>query len=574
MCGIFFYVQKDKITGKRKIVIENAFKTIKHRGPDASKVRYYNADTMMGFHRLAIVDESNNGMQPFESEPSGPRQFRRYAVVCNGEIYNYKELIQRYNLPVRSNSDCEVILHLFEYITGWNGSKSQKTHPELDHVRELCRLLDGEFAFIIYDTICGDVFFGVDELRVRPLFMGMNDDRSTFILASEQKAITAFDESYHVNIVLPGSIGRYKDCQIKQETYFVIPDIGDCAITKDIPLDGPDHHRILRDLLEASVRKKLNPERHFCFLLSGGLDSSLICGIAAKLLKPMRIRTFTVGFDKDASDVIAAKKVSEHIGSIHRDFIFTYAQGERMLRDVIRFNESWDQTTIRASVPMFLAIRAIKDSHPEMAVIYSGEMSDELFMGYMEWKQCNDVTESRNHVIKRLIEISQFDGLRADRMVSSQGCELRLPFFDRDILHFVMNGNPKWFMPCFNNGIEKHILRKAFDQTDIIPHEILWRTKHAFSDATSIVGTSSWKEYLKTRADEEITDSRFDERRTLYPYCTPQTKEDMWYREIFDEYGYDATCIPGKWLPNWSDSSVTDASATVLRVFTEGTIPH
>jgi len=567
MCGIFFYVQKDKITGKRKIVIENAFKTIKHRGPDASKVRYYNSDTMMGFHRLAIVDESNNGMQPFESESSGNSQVRRYAIIANGEIYNYRDLIQRYNLPVRSDSDCEVILHLFQHIIEWNGSTNQKVQPELHHIKELCEALDGEFAFIIYDTMCGDVFFGVDELRVRPLFMGMNDDKSTFILASEQKAITGFDESYHVSIVPPGSVGVYKDCKLTQEVYFKIPDIRDTR--REL-----DYHHVLRELLETSVRKKLNPEREFCFLLSGGLDSSLICGIAAKQLKPMRIRTFTVGFDKNASDVIAARKVAKHINSIHREFIFTYAQGEAALRDVIRFNESWDQTTTRASVPMFLAIRAIKDLHPEMAVIYSGEMSDELFMGYMEWKQCKDPEESRKHVIKRLMEISQFDGLRADRMVSSQGCELRLPFFDSDILLFVLMNDPKWFMPCFNNGIEKHMLRRAFDGINILPHDILWRTKHAFSDATSIVGTSSWKEYLKTRANEEITDSRFDERRALYPYCTPQTKEDMWYREIFDEYGYDATCIPSKWLPNWSNADITDASATALSVFTESTIPH
>jgi len=323
------------------------------------------------------------------------------------------------------------------------------------------------------------------------------------------------------------------------------------------------------------LKKKLNPEREFCFLLSGGIDSSLICGIASKLLKPKRIRTFTVGFNPNASDVIAAKKVAKHIDSIHTEYIYSYEDGVEILPDVIKFNESWDQTTTRASIPMSLLLRAIKKKHPEMAVVYSGEVADELLMGYLEWQSAPNAEEAKAHVLKRLTDITFFDGLRSDRVVASVGCELRLPFFSKDLLQFVLSLPEEHLMPQHNNLIEKFLLRKAFDAESVadqfIPKEILWRTKHAFSDATSIVGTTSFKEHLKRYAESEITNSRFAAKYLLYPYQTPQTKEDMLYRELFSEHGYAENSIPYKWLPNWAPTDLTDASATALASFVEGT---
>lgn len=223
---------------------------------------------------------------------------------------------------------------------------------------------------------------------------------------------------------------------------------------------------------------------------------------------------------------------------------------------------------------MILILRQIKIDHPEMAVIFSGELADELFMGYLEWKYAPSAEEARKHQLKRIRDVGFFDGRRADRCCSAVSCELRLPFWGKELHQYVLSLPTEFIMPQHNDGIEKFILRKAFSEPDpttgklIIPHEILWRTKHAFSDATSIVGHDSLKEFLKREAEKHVTDSRFEQRRLLYPQCTPQTKEDMWYREIYSER-YRQNCIPYKWLPNWQDADVTDSSATVLNVFSE-----
>ena len=555
MCGIFFYASSQPIHGKDKKRAEKMFKQIQHRGPDASKVRYYKDNIMFGFHRLAIVDPTGEGMQPFEDG--------RYTCIVNGEIYNHKELKEKYDLETYSHSDCEVVLALFKQIENKEGKSETVWY---DKLTQLCYLLDGEYAFIIYDSKKDIVYYGVDELRTRPLFLGT--DNNGIYLASEQKALVGCN---FVSPISSGHVGYFTtkliDEEFKFDKYsyfnFELPvtfkysdDLVNMATTR------------LRQLLTDNVVNKLNPEREYGFLLSGGLDSSLICGIAAAHLYPQRIRTFTVGFDPNASDVLAAAEVAKHIDSIHTTFIFSFQYGLDVLPEVIRITETWDQTSIRASVPMYLLLRAIKNKHPEMAVIFSGEQSDELFMGYMENKNSPSLEASRELMIQRLRDIYMFDGLRADRVVSSVGCELRLPFFSKQLLNFVMQLHPEYLSPTTNNNIEKFLLRKAFDEMDIIPQSILWRTKNAFSDATSIIGKNSWKEFLKTHAEKEITDSRFEARQSLYPNeKTPQTKEDMLYREIFDRFEYEASCVAYKWLPAFSPE-LTDASATELSVFT------
>jgi len=575
MCGIFFYTTNKYIKGHTKRTLEKSFIKIQHRGPTASRIRYYNEGTMMGFHRLAIVDPSAAGMQPFENE--------RYACIINGEIYNYKQiqtdlLKNDPTLVLTSHSDCEVVLHLFKLIVGDNP-------PTIEHAAELAKRMNGEFAFIIYDTLTNTTFFGVDELRTRPLFIGkqivfggINDREITDIgLCSEQKSLV--DLFNNVEAIPSGTVGEiniiYGTYKIQTQQYFDFSQI--CAEYLGTVEEFETARFTLRNLIVNNITLKLCPDRDFGFLLSGGLDSSLICGVAAKILEPHRIRTFTVGFDKNAPDIIAARKVAKHINSIHNEFIFTYEEGIAILPEVIYNNESWDQTTTRASVPMTLAVRAIKKLFPEIAVIYSGELADELFMGYLEWQSAPNPQEARDHVIKRLRDVTYFDGLRADRAICSVGCELRLPFFGKEILNFVLSLPPQLLMPQTNNGIEKFLLRSAFsiqtpDKIGVIPTDVLWRTKHAFSDATSIVGTTSWKEALIQYASTEITNSRFECRRELYPNKTPQTKEDMLYRELFDKYGFEGNTIPYKWLPNWAPNGLTDASATALVGFVESVL--
>lgn len=563
MCGIFFYWSKSSINGYQKKKLIKSFNKIKHRGPDASRVRYHNNNVMVGFHRLAIVDPTDDGMQPFEDE--------RFVLIVNGEIYNYKSLILQEHLTVKSNSDCEVILHLFRKIL------DQDNIPTTIHLDKLCNKLNGEYAFIIYDTTYDIIMFGVDELRCRPLFIGFNDVNEIY-LASEQKAIPVVNKQP----ILPGHYGiiDYRTVIQKpyyningdfftQKSYFKLENI----IQQTTNISFADAALKLRHLIIDNFKLKINPEREFCFLLSGGLDSSIIACIAAAYLYPMRIKTFTAGFDEHASDIIAARKVAKHINSIHTEFIFSFKDGIDAMTDVIYHSESWDQTTNRASTPMLLLLRKIKQKHPEMAVILSGELSDELFMGYLEWKLSPNAQDSHDHSIKRLNDITFFDGLRADRMVAAVGCELRLPFYCRDILEFVLSLPPEYLDPKHNNNIEKKLLREAFNYQhngkDLIPKEILYRTKAAFSDSTSVVGKTSWKEFLKLYAENIITDSRFNHRKELYTWNTPRTKEDFLYREIFEEFDFNPYTIPYYWMPKWAPADLTDSSATALPIYTE-----
>jgi asparagine synthase (glutamine-hydrolysing) len=545
MCGIFFYAG-EKIKGREKKQLENRFATLKHRGPDASRVMYLRDNVMIGFHRLAIVDTSDLGMQPFVQD--------NFVCVCNGEIYNHKFLQEEFRLCPTSSSDCEILFLLF--LKFFQEDEDTAMH-------KLLSKLDGEFVFIIYDINKQVVYYATDQLRTRPLFFA--SARNEFYFASEQKALIGLNP-------VPIEAGHFGKMEFLTEKfqYYNFLHLPQNYTEEEILLS-------LRNFLIENVRTKMIADRECGFLLSGGLDSSLVCGIAAKLSKTP-IKTFTVGFDRNAADVLAAKKASQHIGSVHTTYIFSYEDGISVLRDVIGITETWDQTSVRASIPMYLLMREMKKTNPEICVVLSGEISDELLMGYMEWKLSPSLEESKAHSVKRLKDISYFDGLRADRVVSSVGCELRLPFFSKDLLNFVLSLDTKYLDPKENNGIEKYVLRKAFDSLDYIPQDILWRTKHAFSDATSLPGQKSWKECLKNYAEKEITDSRFEARNSLYSdlgfgdsvrqtYNIPQTKEDMLYREIFDEFEYNSSCIPYKWLPNWSEN-VTDASATVLPVFT------
>ena len=529
------------------------------------------------------VDPMSAGMQPFESK-SG-----RYVCLANGEIYNHKELTAKLRSVTpykpQSHSDCEVIVHLFEHLLSMN-----KT--DVKALSKLCQLMDGEFAFIIYDLVEQVIYCGTDELSCRPLFLACARGSTQICLASEQKVfVDLFDGQYDVKRLEAGHCYRFPVRPMHTMSVLLeggrkyfdmssIPVLDVETITYDTAADK------LVDLLRQNIIKKLNPEREYAFLLSGGLDSSCICGIAAAHLKTYgkRLRTFTCGFSADAPDVVAARLVASHIDSIHTEVIVPFAEvlkDESFIREVIWALESWCQTTVRASVPMKLVMRYIRRRHPEIAVVYSGEVADELLQGYLYNLQCPSPTDGREDAIKRLTDILYSDGLRSDRIPSSESFETRYPFFGKELLTFVLS------LPCnytdptspFNDKIEKKLLRHGLARSPVkyIPDTIIWRTKHAFSDATSV--KSSWKDAVKAHAAKYVTESRFARRQLLYPHGTPQTIEDMYYREIFDELftpkyspqssEVAAKCIPFKWMPSWTDPSITDASATVLPCFKE-----
>ncbi len=550
MCGIFFYLSSKPILGRDKKTLEECAYRIKHRGPDATRIQYYGANAMVCFHRLQITDLTSDGMQPFTAGD--------WICMVNGEIYNFTDIAKELTNELKSHSDCEVVLQKFLQL--------RQTMSDEEAVKALMCKLDGEYAVVLYDTQSQTVIAFTDELRVRPLFYGWSFTSGDICIASEQKAIPIGMNIIPIRSGVP-YIGGYMQRLLAYTPAFPFWETPMNSIIQ--PSEAAE---VLRRLLVENVHLKMHPDRSYGFLLSGGLDSSLVCGIAAKYCRNLglpRIRTFTVGFSKNAPDVIAARLVAKFIDSIHTEIIISYETGIALIPEIIQYNESWDQTTIRASTPMGIAARYIKQTCPEIAVIYSGEVADELLRGYLYNRISRSPEDIKADMEKRLRDITYFDGLRADRVIASQGMELRLPFFSKALLQFAFSLPVDFLDPSCHGGIEKWLLRKAFDNLDYIPPEILWRTKSAFSDATSVSTEtgSEWKEMLKQAANAQVTDSRFAARAELYPYQTPQTKEDMWYREIFDSYKYEGMAIPYKWLPSWVEA--TDSSATTLAVFTE-----
>jgi asparagine synthase (glutamine-hydrolysing) len=565
MCGIFFYLSGGVLRGRDMKFLEECAYKIKHRGPDDTRIRYYGTNAMACFHRLQITDPTPEGMQPFEF--TDPKTSETWICMVNGEIYNFEELTKKleettgFTYEPISHSDCEVVLHYFRMCL-----YGREINPA-GAAEELMGVLDGEYAVVLYNTETKSAIAFTDELRVRPLFSGYDINTGSICITSEQKAIP---EGFIIKALKPGTSYRVGARGAPTASYTPVP-YWKTPLNETIqPSEAAE---ALRKLLIANTHAKMHPDRPYGFLLSGGLDSSLVCGIAARYCKENglpRIRTFTVGFSPKAPDVIAARLVAEHIDSMHEEIIVPYERGIELIPEIIRYNESWDQTTTRASTPMGIAAREIKRRHPEIAVIYSGEVADELFRGYLYNRIARSPKEIRADMTMRLQDITYFDGLRADRVISSQGMELRLPFFSKALLKFAYSLPVDFLDPSAHDGCEKWLVRKAFDGLEYIPQEILWRTKNAFSDATSVntEAGSQWKEMIKQTADLYVTDSRFAAREEIYPYQTPQTKEDMWYRDLFDSNSYEEKAIPYKWLPSWVEGA-TDSSATTLKVFTE-----
>ncbi len=518
MCSIIGFT-------KRSIPLELAmrgFEETVSRGPDMS--RFVEAgEGWLGFHRLAIMGLTPEGMQPFELDGN--------MVVCNGELYGFRPVRRRIakKYQFKSDSDCEIILPLYRELG-----------------LGMFARLDAEFAMIIYDAKLGLVA-ARDPIGIRPLYYGYLPDGSA-AFASEPKNLTPFCER-----VLPfppghywvgGKFVRYRDISSVDGEYISGSVYRVCA--------G------IRGRLIAAVEKRLDSDAPIGFLLSGGLDSSLVCAIAAKILG-RSIRTFAIGMDKDAIDLKYARQAAEYIGADHTEVFMTRDEVIENLETVIRTLGTWDITTIRASMGMYLVCKAIHET-TDIRVLLTGEISDELF-GYKYTDFAPDAAQFQLESQKRVRELHMYDVLRADRCISVNSLEARVPFGDLDFVEYVMKIDPELKMNKYNMG--KYLLRHAFEADDILPGQILWRQKAAFSDAVGHSMVDDLKEY----ADGLYTDAEFEEKRKKYAYCAPFTKESLLYREIFEKYyPGQAEMIAGFWMPNssWPNCAVTDPSARVL----------
>lgn len=516
MCGIIV----------KPILYNGIGENITHRGPDSTVIKSV-SDYMFKFFRLAIIDVSHAGDQPFED--------KKFVVVCNGEIYNHKQLRDAYQYPYVSHSDCEVLLPLLEK----------------HEIAKVASIIDAEFAFVAFDKSKQKLLAARDPMGIRPLFYGYCEN-GKIAFASEIKALIGVCQE-----IIPFPPGHYYDGE-KILPYNELYKIHDAKHTDlNVILDN------IREKLIQSVVKRLDADVPVGFLLSGGLDSSLVCAIAAKHLNK-KIETFAIGLDHNPIDLKYAKQMADYLGTNHHEVIFSSKDVNNALREVIKAIESWDVTTIRASTPMYLLCKYIRNN-TNIRVLLSGEVSDELF-GYKYTDFAPDANEFQKESQKRIKELYMYDVLRADRCIAGNSLEARVPFSDTDFVSYVMSINPEIKLNKYNMG--KYLLRKAFDishsnTTEFLPNEILWRDKAAFSDAVG----HGMVDDLILLAENKYSDEEFTTKIKQYKINPPLTKEGLMYREIFSElFPNQDQVICGYWLPNtsWPNCQLSDPSARHL----------
>ena len=525
MCGILF-VHSSNL---QNIDLQSTKGLLKNRGPDAQKSVTINANAYTEFNRLKIKDSSDNAMQPFQQGSTW--------LVCNGEIFNWEYLEHKYHLKMKTRCDCEVIIALFKLFCSNGDSPRMAT-------QKICDELDGEFAFVIYhqDDDTDFVIAARDPYGVRPLFIGQLKDASGVCFASEMKGI--HDICSSIEQFQPGSFlmnvhaspfGYRANWHVYRQPFPEAPTI----------LDEQTALPAINSSLKAAVKKRLMSDREICCLLSGGLDSSLIAGLVSKHFEPGTLKTYSIGL-KGSPDLHHAKLVADHIKSNHTTIELSEEEFLKAIETVVHTIESYDTTTVRASVGNYLVSKHIRQ-HSNCKVVFNGDYADEVCGGYKYLARCEDQEEFNAECIRLTSDIHFFDSLRSDRCISSNGLEGRVPFADKYFVNTYFSIAPKLRMS--NGRIEKFLLRKAFDHENLIPHEVLWRKKEAFSDGVSTI-ENSWHKIIQKYANDRLSDLDFQNMSTdkVNPALS---KETALYKTIFKKY---RKLIPNSWA--WSGGSI------------------
>ena len=517
MCGIVAIFNVKEQTPELRTKALGMSKKIRHRGPDWSGI-HCSGSAILAHERLSIVDPESGG-QPLFS-PDG-----KQVLAVNGEIYNHKKIRERYKgrYDFQTGSDCEVILALYR-----------------DKGVNFLEDLNGIFAFALYDEEQDAFLIARDHIGVIPLYIGYNADGKVFV-ASELKALEGECERYEP--FLPGHYYWSKDPGMKRwykRDWMEYDNVKDNTASSDA----------IRKSLCAAVKRQMMSDVPYGVLLSGGLDSSVISAITESYAERRietdsrsrawwpRLHSFAVGL-KGAPDLAKARLVADHIGTVHHEINYTIQEGLDALRDVIYFIETYDITTVRASVPMYLLARVIKSMGIKM--VLSGEGADEIFGGYLYFHKAPSAEEFHKETVRKLSKLHLYDCLRANKSLSAWGVEGRVPFLDKEFLDVAMRTNPKAKMcsvlPASRSGeadpkayIEKRIVREAFE--DMLPDEVAWRQKEQFSDGVGY----SWIDTLKKITSEAVTDEQMAHAEERFPINTPLCKEEYYYRSIFEEH--------------------------------------
>jgi len=527
MCGIWAVIGKQATASQAY----HCRKTLENRGPEGcGQVQFPSAT--IGFTRLAINDLRPEGMQPFSYES--------VSWVCNGEIYNWKELAERLQLPHTSESDCSILGAL------WSKHRSDPT--------TFFRALDGVFALILVDETTGLTTVGRDPYGIRPLFF-VNVDQVLWF-ASELKALTHVCGNNSIHHVKPGTymqINTQDGGEPLVTPYHTVPWLKNPTFAnEDIAAE------ILKSSFGHAIYKRLLTERPVAALLSGGLDSSLVAALVQRALKEkgQTLETYTIGFE-GSPDVLYARQVAEHIGSKHTEIIMTPQQFFDAIPEVIKAIESYDITTVRASVGNWLISREIA-RRSEAKVVFNGDGSDEVFGSYLYFFRAPDDEQFEAETMRLLEDIHKYDVLRSDRCISSHGLEPRTPFLDKQFVATALSIPTGLRRPIQGVRPEKWLLRRAFEG-DFLPLSVLHRQKEAFSDGVS--GAKPWYQEIQERVPP-ATNHR------VYSHLNPRTAEAQYYRDIFESYYGEqgSTTIPYFWMPKWTDAK--DPSARTLSFYT------
>ena len=518
MCGIFFCQNSNKEN------IINNFKSIAHRGPDTTKYKILDNNYFLGFHRLAI-----NGLN---SKSDQPLFVNGVYLICNGEIYNYKNLANEYNINLVTDSDCEIIIHLYHRLG----------------VQNMLNSLDGVFAFVLVDTYKNILCIARDPIGIRSLYI--TDNKEDICVASEMKAIHQYGK---VKQFPPGHF-YHSDTKLIEKYYHFsyLPKIDNIL---EIKFN-------IKKKLKNAVQKRLMSERPIGCILSGGLDSTLITALVCEHYKPYTMNTYTIGLEGSV-DLKYAKIASEYLKTNHHQFILTEKQFLNAIEETIQQIESYCTTTVRASVGNYLISKFISQQNDDK-VIFCGDVADEIFGSYRGLINAPNENDFFFENLKLIEDVHYFDVLRSDKSISGAGLEARVPFADKDFVKYVMSINPTNKM--FNDKeIEKLILRDSFN--GYLPDELLYRRKEAFSDGVSSM-QRSWYEIIQEFTYRLYTEQELNEKIHKYKYNPPYDKESLYYREIFEKYyPKQEKTIPYFWKQPFSKN--LDPSARLLETYKE-----
>ena len=573
MCGIFALLNNEN--DFTSSFVEEQFYKGQSRGPEYSKLEQISIKTHFGFHRLAI-----NGLNPESNQPLVDGDIK---LVCNGEIYNYKELYRMLGIQPKTDSDCEVIIHLYRKFG----------------IRHTLQLLDGVFAFVLCDNKSNEnesqLYIARDPYGVRPLYImepiqENNSQSNIFAFASEMKVLAGFCKHFPNRFTVkhfePGTFANYSQkFQVNAKWKFTYNKYYHSLGFNSNPYHflGGEHDIVkgIQHYLQQAVRKRvLVTDRPIACLLSGGLDSSLITALVNEVHKTIsgkKLETYSIGLE-GSEDLKYAKIVADYLGTNHTEILLCEQDFLDAIPEVIQVIESYDTTSVRASIGNYLLGKYISH-HSEAKVIFNGDGSDELCGGYLYMHKAPSALDFDYECRRLLKDIHAFDVLRSDKCISSHGLEPRTPFLDRSWVQFYLNIEPGYRFHPGQKQCEKYLLRTSFSEQNflngegyaLLPEEVLWRRKEAFSDGVS-KKTRSLYEIIQQHISENcsVKINELFEMNTSLTHNEPTTLEQEYYRTIFESHYLNmANVVPYFWMPRFVEA--TDASARTLELYNEQT---